>query len=211
MTLATSSVNLRQSRVELAGGLAPTACLQGGSGEGGERARPRHAACTVGVAGSDRPGPLGSGWGQIMRMITYKVRVEGRCRPLPADHMVRNAAYVECLAQGRAKRLNITTGDGVAFLEYHFTCDNVVDDSACRDDRTSPGNFDMQEKASSNNLLWESATLKKVDVELVVPISLRQRFAVRTQGELVVEVKEYLDAYTVVIQELFNVDRGNAV
>ena len=40
-----------------------------------------HATCTVGVAGGDRPGSLGSGWGQIMRLIARSARSVPRCPP----------------------------------------------------------------------------------------------------------------------------------
>ena len=64
-----------------------TACLQGGPGEDGERARRRHAACTVSVAGSDRSWSLGLGWGRIMRLIN--VCAEGVRRHLPDAWLTR--------------------------------------------------------------------------------------------------------------------------
>lgn len=59
----------RGLRLDLAGGLEPpTACLQRGPGQDGERAGPQPDACTVRMAVSDRPGSLGSGWGQTLRL-----------------------------------------------------------------------------------------------------------------------------------------------
>ena len=68
----------------------PTTCLQGGSGDGGERARPRHAACTISVAGGDRSGSLGSD----QRLIARSGR-RIRCRPLTADQRGSKVAYVD--------------------------------------------------------------------------------------------------------------------